>query len=79
MKAILAGRKIEVLKTLKANGENAQISWNPESNMWLIASKNVALAASSVEDLSKYSFKGRFKFALLIAHSWFNEIKHISA
>ena len=28
MRAIFEGQKIEVLKTLKANGENVQVSWN---------------------------------------------------
>lgn len=28
LKTILAGGKVEVLKTLKANGENVQVSWN---------------------------------------------------
>ena len=28
MRAILEGHQIEVLKTLKANGENVQVSWN---------------------------------------------------
>jgi hypothetical protein len=29
-KAILEGSKIEVIKTLKANGENCQISWSED-------------------------------------------------
>jgi hypothetical protein len=28
LKAILEGHEIEVCKTLKANGENVQVSWN---------------------------------------------------
>ena len=28
LKAILDGHKVEVIKTLKANGENVQVSWN---------------------------------------------------
>ena len=31
LKAILEGHSIEIVKTLKANGENAQVSWNPEA------------------------------------------------
>jgi len=27
LRAILEGQRIEVLKTLKANGENVQVSW----------------------------------------------------
>lgn len=28
LRAILEGNEVEVLKTLKANGENVQVSWN---------------------------------------------------
>jgi hypothetical protein len=30
LKALLGGHSIEIIKTLKANGENAQVSWNPD-------------------------------------------------
>ena len=45
LKALLEGHQIEVLKTLKANGENVQVSWNEEVQAWVICSKNVALLA----------------------------------
>ena len=45
MRAILEGHQIEVLKTLKANGENVQVSWNQRVEAWVICSKNVALIA----------------------------------
>ena len=45
LKAIKEGNKVEVLKTLKANGENVQVSWNDEIGAWVICSKNVALIA----------------------------------
>ena len=38
----------------KANGENAQISYFPEFDTWIIASKNVALAARNRSDLKLY-------------------------
>ena len=41
LKAILDGHKVEIIKTVKANGENAQVSWNPDVNAWVICSKNV--------------------------------------
>jgi hypothetical protein len=31
LKAILEGHQVEVLKTLKANGENVQVSWNQDT------------------------------------------------
>lgn len=45
LKAILEGHELEVLKTLKANGENVQVSWNGDVEAWVICSKNVALVA----------------------------------
>ena len=45
LKSMLAGNKVEVLKTLKANGENVQVSWNDDAEAWVICSKNVALIA----------------------------------
>jgi hypothetical protein len=36
---------VEIIKTLKANGENAQVSWNPDVKAWVICSKNVAILA----------------------------------
>ncbi len=74
-KAILEGHKVEVLKTLKANGENCQISFNPEIDAWLIASKNVALVARDVKDVDLYPPRQmRFSFAALMARCWFSLI-----
>lgn len=71
-KAILEGHKVEVLKTLKANGENCQISYNPEISAWIIASKNVGLVARDASDLDSYPPKLlRYKFAALMASCWF--------
>jgi hypothetical protein len=45
LKSILGGKTVEVMKTLKANGENMQVSWNHDSQAWVICSKNVGLVA----------------------------------
>ena len=52
--AIQSGYQVEVLKTLKANGENVQISYCKPIDSWVIASKNVALYAKVREDIEKY-------------------------
>jgi hypothetical protein len=44
-KALLAGGEVEILKTLKANGENVQVSYNLDTKSWVVCSKNVALLA----------------------------------
>jgi hypothetical protein len=43
---------VEVIKTLKANGENAQISYNPDVKAWVISSKNIGLVARKREDIT---------------------------
>lgn len=53
---------VQILKTLKANGENAQISYCPRLGAWLLCSKNVSLAARGPKDLELYS-ESRFRFA----------------
>ena len=76
LKALLEGHQIEVLKTLKANGENVQVSWNEEVQAWVICSKNVALLAQSREDIKKYTAE-RFGFACEMAHVWFDKLRDI--
>jgi len=42
---MLQGHKIEIVKTVKANGENTQISYSQKVNAWVITSKNKAILA----------------------------------
>ena len=78
LKAIKDGDKVEVLKTLKANGENVQVSWNEDVKAWVVCSKNVALLASKESDIdtNKYSAP-RFVFAKEMAHVWFQKLADI--
>lgn len=48
------GKRVELVKTEKVNGENAQVSYNYEYDAWVICSKNVSLLASSLQDLAMY-------------------------
>lgn len=67
---------IEVIKTLKINGENAQISWVKEESLWCICSKNVAILVNNSADLQKYdvSTGSRYAYAVQIANCWFKII-----
>lgn len=56
---------IDVYKSDKANGENAQISYSRIIDAWIIASKNVSIAARNEEDLNIHTLD-RFLFAKLI-------------
>lgn len=62
---------IKVYKLIKANGENAQVSYVESLECWIIASKNVSLLAKSKDDLEIYT-EDRFHFAKLIAQTWFD-------
>ena len=78
LRAILEGHRIEVLKTLKANGENVQVSYNATTQSWIICSKNVGLMAQTREqvDCANYN-KDRFTFAREMAHVWFDKLDSI--
>ena len=78
LKAMLAGNKVEVVKTLKANGENVQISWNSEVEAWIICSKNVGLIAQYRDDIDTYK-SDRFVFAKEMAHVWFDYLEDLEA
>jgi hypothetical protein len=51
LKAIAEGHTVEVLKTLKANGENVQVSFSSETQSWVITSKNVAILVRNENDV----------------------------
>ena len=53
---MLSGDYVFIYKTIKANGENVQISFNEKINYWIISSKNVALLARNENDLNAYLF-----------------------
>lgn len=78
LKAILEGNQVEVIKTLKANGENVQVSWNSDVESWIVCSKNVGLVAKTRNDVAQYS-ADRFGFAKEMAHVWFDTLEKMDA
>lgn len=65
------GKMIKVHKMVKANGENAQISYCNQLKSWVICSKNVTILARSVNDLYVYSSRRRYEHAHAIGICWF--------
>ena len=74
---------IEIIKLMKANGENAQISYIKRFGYWVIASKNVCLLARNRKELSEYKpyiisknthekIPTRYSFAHIIGQCWFD-------
>ena len=64
------------MKLLKANGENAQVSYNPELKAWIIASKNVGMLVRTKSEIAKYG-EDRYSFAKKIALVWFNKLEDL--
>lgn len=51
LRAIKQGHRVEVLKTLKANGENVQVSYCKAIEAWVVCSKNVAILVQSSKQI----------------------------
>ena len=78
-KALLQGFKVEIVKSLKANGENCQVSYSPELSAWVVASKNVSVMAKTEKDLELYpKSKMRYNFAIMMAYCWFDILKTLN-
>lgn len=46
---------VTIYKLVKANGENAQVSYFPELDAWVVSSKNVAIMARTLADIELYA------------------------
>ena len=79
-KILSQNKKISIYTLLKANGENAQITYNTNLKKWVIASKNVSLICKNsyelyenYEPLHKFNNKPtRYNIAFQIALCWFD-------
>lgn len=70
------------MKTLKANGENVQVSYSAETEGWVVTSKNVAILIRNRDDIKKYencSDQGRFAFATEMAYVWLDKLDTFDA
>jgi len=77
VKSLTEGNSVILYKLVKANGENCQVSYVKELDAWIVASKNVGLAARNRADLDGYRSSDRFGFALLMAEAWFDIVDRI--
>lgn len=69
--------KVHVYKLNKANGENAQVSYNKTLGEWVISSKNVAVFLSNANDIKLYKGE-RYGFAILMAQTWFKILEGLN-
>jgi hypothetical protein len=75
--ALADSKRVELIKTEKINGENAQVSYICECDGWIICSNKVSLLAANTNDLAMYS-ENRYHSALLIADQWFKDIAKLT-
>eukprot|EP00347_Sterkiella_histriomuscorum_P012943 403366623 len=66
---------VQIIRTSKANGENIQISYSQDLQAWIIASKNVCIAARNIDDLHYYK-DYRFQYATLMGLYWLKFIQN---
>jgi len=66
--------KVHVFRLNKANGENAQVSYFPVTDEWVVSSKNVSVFVKDAADIKTYQGE-RYGFAALIAKTWFELLK----
>ena len=65
--------KVHVYRLNKANGENAQVSYSPITDEWVISSKNVSIMIKDAGDIKLYEGE-RYGFAQLMARCWLEMI-----
>ncbi|KRX01501.1 hypothetical protein PPERSA_01404 [Pseudocohnilembus persalinus] len=79
---------IQIIRSEKANGENAQISYNKDIDQWVIGSKNVTIVCKNKVDIDKYKLKvenqgtkiqnSRYNFSYQIGVQWFYILERLA-
>ncbi|CDW83272.1 UNKNOWN [Stylonychia lemnae] len=69
---------ISLLRSEKANGENVQISYVKEFDLWAISSKNVCILANGEEEFKFYQDQ-RYDYTKQIAIQWFKLISEFDS
>jgi len=47
----MQGFQVEVIRSLKTNGDGACVTWSPQVNAWVITSQNVSILARTERDV----------------------------
>ena len=74
---MLEGHQVEIVKTLKANGENAQVSYHSPTKSWIVASKNRGIMVRSRADILKQDPISSV-FAMEMAQCWFDKLESLA-
>ena len=77
-KALMEGAKVEVVRSLKTNGDGAHVTWSTILNAWVITSQNVSIVARNEREVKTlYPEQTRYFLARKIALCWMRKIKAI--
>ena len=77
-KALMEGAKVEVLRSLKTNGDGAHVTWSTILNAWVVTSQNVSIVARDEREVKTcYPEQTRYFLARKIALCWMRKIKAI--
>ena len=77
-KVLMQGDKVQVLRSLKTNGDGAQITWCAKLGAWCISTQNVSLLARSEKDVkTHYPEQSRYYLSRKVALCWFRKVKQI--
>mmetsp|Transcript_33045 Transcript_33045/g.40916 ORF Transcript_33045/g.40916 Transcript_33045/m.40916 type:complete len:175 (+) Transcript_33045:675-1199(+) len=72
----MEGNQVEVIRSLKTNGDGAQVTWSTELSSWVITSQNVSIVARNEKDVKTlYPEQTRYFLARKIALCWMKKVK----
>ena len=74
----MEGKQVEVVRSLKTNGDGACLSWEPRLSAWVITSQNVSILARTEQDVKTlYPEQTRYFLARKIALCWLRRVNQI--
>ena len=74
----MEGSKVEVVRSLKSNGDGAHITWSTILNAWVVSSQNVSIVARNEKEVKTlYPEQTRYFLARKIALCWMRKVKAI--
>lgn len=74
----MEGSKVEVVRSLKSNGDGAHITWSTILNAWVVSSQNVSIVARNEKEVKTlYPEQTRYFLARKIALCWMRKVRAI--
>ena len=78
-RALMEGAQVELISSLKTNGDCAHLTWSTELDAWVITSQNVSIVAKNEKEVKTlYPEQTRYFLARKIALCWMRKLKSLS-